>query len=72
MGSSHDHDHEHGHGHDHVHEHGQPVPEWSDTNNPDTEQSPGALSRRSLLRNAGLLGLGCDVPDRISGLSPPD
>ncbi|NHC13100.1 PHP domain-containing protein [Motilibacter deserti] len=60
MGHSHGHDHHHDHDHDHDHGHGSahPTPEAVDTSIPDSELSPRDLSRRTLLRNAGLLGAG--------------
>ncbi|NHC43792.1 PHP domain-containing protein [Motilibacter aurantiacus] len=55
MGHTHGHDHHH---HDHAHPTGSEVPEAVDTSVPDSELSPRDLSRRKLLRNAGLLGAG--------------
>jgi hypothetical protein len=49
--------HDHGHGHHHDGPEVQ-APVWADPAIPDVELSPQALSRRSLLRNAGLLGAG--------------
>ncbi|WP_129839849.1 PHP domain-containing protein [Streptomyces sp. RFCAC02] len=63
----HGHSHGHSHGHDHDHEHGHthghgedagPLPAAFDTAVPDSELTPDQLSRRSMLRRAGLLGAG--------------
>ena len=44
-------------GHHHHHEHTE-LPPAADLSIPDGDLSPGELSRRSLLRRAGALGLG--------------
>jgi hypothetical protein len=54
----HDHDHEHGpHTHTHANDDAE-LPAWADPSVPETELDPGGISRRKLLRNAGLLGGG--------------
>ena len=68
-GHGHDHSHDHsdghghGHGHGHDHDHHQPNTELDaattaalDQSIPDSELSPTEVSRRSLLRSAGILG----------------
>ncbi|MGM0357377.1 histidinol-phosphatase, partial [Streptomyces sp. ECR3] len=64
MGNGHHHPHPHSHGHGHTHGHGhghqaaapEAVPAAFDLTVPDGELSPEQLSRRSLVRRAGLLG----------------
>lgn len=53
MGHHHTHDHDHPHSHENV----EPS-DATDAGVPDEELSPSALSRRNLLRSAGLLGTG--------------
>jgi hypothetical protein len=58
-GHGHDHSHEHGHGHDHHHpntELDDATAAALDESVPDTDLSPTELSRRALLRSAGILG----------------
>jgi PHP domain-containing protein len=64
-GHGHDHSHEHGHGHGHGHDHDHHHPNTEldvattaalDESIPDTDLSPTELSRRGLLRSAGILG----------------
>lgn len=58
----HDHDRHHDHDHDHAGDAGdagaRPLPEALDLAVPDEELSPAQLSRRGVLRSAGLLGAG--------------
>jgi len=67
MGHSHDHGHGHSHGHGHEHAHGHdhhhPNTELDaatlaalDESVPDSDLSPSEVSRRALLRSAGILG----------------
>ncbi len=62
-GHGHDHEHGHGHGHGHDHDHHHPNTELDvattaalDESIPDSDLSPTELSRRGLLRSAGILG----------------
>src|SRR4051794_33792858 len=62
-GHGHSHEHGHGHGHGHDHDHHHPNTELDaastvalDESIPDAELSPTELSRRGLLRSAGILG----------------
>lgn len=65
MGHSHDHPHPHGHGHGHAHGHDHHHPNTDldaatlaalDESVPDSDLSPTEVSRRALLRSAGILG----------------
>ncbi len=58
MGTHHDHDHHHGE-----------VPAAADLSIPDRDLSPGELSRRSLLRGAGALGLGAAAIAATPGIA---
>ena len=60
-GTEHGHGHGHGHGHDHDHHHPNTELDAStlaalDESIPDSDLSPTQVSRRSLLRSAGILG----------------
>ncbi|TNM33422.1 PHP domain-containing protein [Streptomyces sedi] len=67
------HGHHHGHGHDHHHPHPHGdsgsgnLPEALDLTVPDEELSPGQLSRRGVLRSAGLLGAGVAGAGLVTG-----
>lgn len=76
----HSHGHPHGHSHDHPHAHGgshgdveapgtgdDVLAEAVDLSVPDTDVSPAALSRRGMLRGAGLLGAGVAATGALSG-----
>ncbi|MGH8823210.1 MAG: histidinol-phosphatase [Jiangellaceae bacterium] len=57
----------HGYAHPHVHD-DQPAPDGAtDLTVPDGELEPGALSRRQMLRNAGLLGAGAAAASGLGG-----
>lgn len=63
MGHSHDHPHSHDHSHDHDHDHHHPNSELDlatlaalDESVPDSDLTPAEVSRRGLLRSAGILG----------------
>jgi hypothetical protein len=63
MEHSHSHEHDHGHGHGHGHDHHHPNTELDrstvaalDESVPDSDLSPTEVSRRVLLRSAGILG----------------
>jgi len=67
MGHDH-HDHEHGaHTHTHSAEVAVDLPAWADPSVPETELDPGGISRRKLLRNAGLLGGGAAAMSVMGG-----
>lgn len=71
MGHQHPHGHGHDHGHDHVARHEKEASaEALDLSIPDNELSPEDLSRRSLLRNAGLLGAGATASVLASPTTP--
>ena len=58
-GGTHDHGHTHGHGHGHGHastELDETTAAAVDTSVPDRELSPSQLSRRTMLRAAGIVG----------------
>ncbi|GGN11548.1 PHP domain-containing protein [Streptomyces fuscichromogenes] len=68
---SHGHSHDHGHPHHH-HPHGDgdasaSLPPALDLSVPDTELTPGQLSRRSMLRRTGLLGAGLAAGSVLAG-----
>jgi hypothetical protein len=55
----HDHEQEHGpHTHTHGQNEGVELPTWADPTVPESELDPSGISRRNLLRSAGLLGGG--------------
>ncbi|MFJ3943824.1 PHP domain-containing protein [Streptomyces griseoaurantiacus] len=76
MGNGHHHPHPHSHGHGHTHGHGhghqaaapEAVPAAFDLTVPDGELSPEQLSRRSLVRRAGLLGAGLAAGGALGGV----
>ncbi|MGP3970794.1 PHP domain-containing protein [Streptomyces sp. 6N223] len=63
----------HGHGHDHDHDHDldheehRPLPAAMDPGIPDGELTPEQLSRRSLIRRAGLLGARAAGASAVAG-----
>jgi hypothetical protein len=63
MGHSHPHDHDHDHDHDLPGE----VPPVLDTSIPDSELSPGEVSRRRFLRRAGIVGAGAAAAGAFGG-----
>ncbi len=70
MGHGHPHGSEHGHTHDHedhTHDTSPSLPEVTDLTVPDEELSPTSLSRRQMLRNAGLLGAGVAAASVLTG-----
>lgn len=72
---SHDHDHDHDHGNDHAHQHGPDHAtafgdHVSDESIPDRDLSPADVSRRNLLRAAGITGALTAGVAGMSGISP--
>ncbi|MDT0346239.1 PHP domain-containing protein [Streptomyces litchfieldiae] len=69
MGHGHGHHHHH-HDHDHDHDHeteSRPLPAALDLSVPDGELTPDQMSRRSMLRRAGLLGAGAAGASVLAG-----
>jgi PHP domain len=63
-----EHEHEHGpHTHSHASEGEAELPAWADPSVPETDLDPGGISRRNLLRNAGLLGGGAAAMSVLGG-----
>jgi hypothetical protein len=68
MGHDHDHEHMHEpHTHSHVSDDGTELPAWADPEVPESELDSGGISRRNLLRNAGLLGGGAAAMSVLGG-----
>ncbi|NES16991.1 MULTISPECIES: PHP domain-containing protein [Micromonospora] len=63
----HDHQHSHQHPHTHPHEPAGEIPAVLDAAIPDSELSPGEVSRRGFLRRAGLLGAGAAAAGVVGG-----
>ncbi|MCW2767223.1 MAG: hypothetical protein JWO11_3182 [Nocardioides sp.] len=70
----HSHDHDHDHSHDHPHTHSHEVDDLTrvalDTEVPDRDLAPGELSRRGLLRAAGIAGAVTAGMAGMSGVTP--
>jgi hypothetical protein len=62
------HEHEHGpHTHTHATDDGVELPAWADPSVPESDLDPGGISRRNLLRSAGLLGAGAAAMSVLGG-----
>lgn len=70
MTHDHPHDHPHGHDHDHAHDHLPGAELAADVSVPDGELTPRELSRRGLMRAAGVLGAVTAGVSGMAGVSP--